>query len=360
MKSKHETLLYINLKTLEENYNYIKSQLPSHTKIIAVVKAFAYGLGDVKIASHLEQLGVDTFWVADFDEGIQLRKGGITSSIIVANPGYKSLDLIFKYQLEPVIYNLRLLNLYCSSKESINIHIKINSGMNRYGFDKDDLPLVLNKLQGFSNITVKSICSHLSCTNDPKKDEFSQQQIKSFDQSYQFITQGLDKDIPRHILNSNGALRFSITKNEWVRLGISLYGGVHHEKLKQIFSLKSTICQIRNIQAGQSVGYQNSFLAQKDMKMAIIPVGYADGLNRKLGHQKGQVLINDAQCCIIGEISMDSFAADVSHIDAIEGDEVIIFSPKYSVSLLAEDLDTIPYEIMATLNRRIKRLYLKE
>ena len=232
--------------------------------------------------------------------------------------------------------------------------------MNRYGFDYHNLPAILDKLRAQTNIKVKSICSHLSSSNDSKKDDFSQQQINQFNQSCQFINQGLKQDIPRHILNSNGALRFSPSQNEWIRLGISLYGGLNHNGLKQIFSLKSTICQIRNIQKGEIVGYQNSFLAPQNMKIAIIPVGYADGLNRKLGNQCGQVMINNCQCSIIGEISMDSFAADVSKVDAQEGDEVIIFSPKYSVSHLAKDLNTIPYEIMATLNRRIKRLYVNE
>ena len=161
-------------------------------------------------------------------------------------------------------------------------------------------------------------------------------------------------------MNSNGAVRFITNSNEWVRLGIALFGGLEHPNLKQIFSLKSIISQTRFIKKGQSVGYQNSFVAGKDMHIAVIPVGYADGLNRKLGNQNGQVFINDTACRIIGDISMDSFVADISEVYAQEGQEVTIFSPKYSVSKLANDLDTIPYEIMATLNRRIKRVYSNE
>ena len=161
-------------------------------------------------------------------------------------------------------------------------------------------------------------------------------------------------------MNSNGTIRFNPGAEEWVRLGIALYGGIEQSELEQIFSLKSIISQLRTVKAGESIGYQNSFVTSEDMQIAIIPVGYADGLNRKLGNKKGRVFINDQSCQIIGEISMDSFAANVSGLDVVEGQEVIIFSPKYSVSQLANDLGTIPYEIMATLNRRIKRVYLNE
>ena len=174
------------------------------------------------------------------------------------------------------------------------------------------------------------------------------------------LENSLGTHIPSHIMNSNGAMRFNADPNEWVRLGIALYGGLEHPNLQQIFSLKSIISQTRFIKKGQSVGYQNSFVAGKDMHIAVIPVGYADGLNRKLGNQKGQVFINDTACRIIGDISMDSFVADISEVYAQEGQEVTIFSPKYSVSKLANDLDTIPYEIMAPLNRRIKRVYSNE
>ena len=356
----HETILLINLDTLEDNFTFLKSKLPDGVKTIAVVKAFAYGLGDIEISKHLEKLGIHAFWVADFEEGLQLRKGGISKAIIVANPGYKSLKTIIKYQLEPVIYNYRLLELYANCKEKISIHLKFNTGMNRYGFEAIDLKKIHTILKKNPQINVESVCSHLSSSNDPNKDDFSEVQIRRFKDICNNLQDSLGKHIPSHIMNSNGTIRFETKSNEWIRLGIALYGGLDHPKLKQIFSLKSVISQIKFIKKGQSIGYQNSFEANKDMHIAVIPVGYADGLNRKLGNQNSQVFINDTACRIIGEISMDSFFADISGVNAVEGQEVTIFNPKYSVSKLAHDLDTIPYEIMATLNRRIKRIYLKE
>ena len=360
MRNIHETILYVNLNILGENLKHLKSKLHNDTKVIAVVKAFAYGLGDVSVAKHLEKIGVYAFWVADFEEGVQLRKGGIISPIIVANPGSKSLESILTYQLEPVIYNQYLLDLYAENKRDISIHLKFNTGMNRYGFNQNEIDEVISKLNHNSNLKVKSICSHLSASNEPLNDVFSKNQMKNFNSIRLKLEKKLNYIIPFHIMNSNGVIRFNTSSNEWVRLGIALYGGIEHPELKQIFSLKSVISQLRNIKSGESVGYQNSFKAYKAMKIAIIPVGYADGLNRKLGNQKSHIFINDRACEIIGEISMDSFAADVTGLNVVEGQEVVIFSPKYSVSKLADNLSTIPYEIMATLNRRIKRVYLKE
>jgi len=360
MTNTHETILYINLNTLESNYNFLKSKLSQDVKIIAVVKAYAYGLGDIEISKHLDQLGVYAFWVADFEEGVQLRKAGITRPIIVANPGFKSINTIIEYQLEPVIYNDRLLDLYANQKKSISIHLKFNTGMNRYGFDQENIDSLIEKINANTHLKVESICSHLSSSNDQSKDEFSKQQLIAFNEICHSLEHALGKKIPSHIMNSNGAIRFNADSSEWVRIGIALFGGLEVPNLTQIFSLKSVISQTRHIQKGQSVGYQNSFVAEKDMQIAIIPVGYADGLNRKLGNQNGQVFIKDSPCRIVGDISMDSFIADISNVNALEGEAVTIFSPKYSVSKLANDLDTIPYEIMATLNRRIKRIYLKE
>ena len=359
MTNTHETILHINLNTLEANFNFLKSKLPDGIKTVAVVKAFAYGLGDIEISKYLEKLGVHAFWVADFEEGVQLRKEEISKPIIVANTGYKNVDTIIQYQLEPVIFNHRLLELYANCKEKVSIHLKFNTGMNRFGFETSDVQKIVSTLKNNPQLSVESICSHLSSSNDSDKDNFSEQQIRQFKDVCKNLEDSLGIHIPSHIMNSNGAIRFGVDSNEWVRLGIALYGGLEQPNLKQIFSLKSIISQIRFIKKGQKVGYQNSFIADKDMHIAIIPVGYADGLNRKLGNQNGQVFIKDNACRIIGDISMDSFIADISAVYAQEGQEVTIFSPKYSVSKLANDLDTIPYEIIATLNRRIKRIYSK-
>ena len=270
------------------------------------------------------------------------------------------MTTVIEHQLDPVIYSHQLLDLYASCNQDISIHLKFNTGMNRYGFNADELDDIIVKLKNNPHLHIASVCSHLSSSNNPSKDELSKKQMKTFDTIRFRLEKEFAKTLPYHLMNSNGAIRFTVTSNEWVRMGIALYGGMEHPNLTQIFSLKSVISQTRYIQKGESVGYQNSFVAEKNMQIGIVPVGYADGLNRKLGQQNGQVFIKDTACRIIGDISMDSFATDISDLEVSEGQEVVIFSPKYSVSQLAHDLDTIPYEIMATLNRRIKRIYLKE
>lgn len=359
MPHNHETILYVDLKQLQKNYSYLKSLIPKNTKTIAVVKAHGYGLGDVEISKKLESLGVNALWVADFEEGVNLRKNGVKVAVIVANPGAKSWQTIIDNQLEPVIYNLRLLSIYIESKTPLNIHLKLNSGMNRYGFDSQELDQLILLLQKNPFLKVSSICSHLSSSNDSSQDEFSKKQINLFEKNYTKIQQGLGYKTDTHILNSNGVLRFDVNDSV-VRLGIALYGISQDSNLKQICSLHSTISQIRNIEKDAKVGYQNAFTAKQAMKIALIPIGYADGINRKLGEGLGSVLIENKICSIIGQVSMDSLMVDVSNTNAQEGDDVVLFNFQHSLQKIADNLGTIPYEIMATLNKRIKRVYLDE
>lgn len=359
MPHNHETILYVDLKQLQKNYRYLKSLIPKNTKTIAVVKAHGYGLGDVEISKKLESLGVNALWVADFEEGVNLRKNGVKVAVIVANPGAKSWQTIIDNQLEPVIYNLRLLSIYIESKTPLNIHLKLNSGMNRYGFDSQELDQLILLLQKNPFLKVSSICSHLSSSNDSSQDGFSKKQINLFEKNYTKIQQGLGYKTDTHILNSNGVLRFDINDSV-VRLGIALYGISQDSNLKQICSLHSTISQIRNIEKDAKVGYQNAFTAKQAMKIALIPIGYADGINRKLGEGLGSVLIENKICSIIGQVSMDSLIVDVSNTNAQEGDDVVLFNFQHSLQKIADNLGTIPYEIMATLNKRIKRVYLDE
>lgn len=359
MPHNHETILYVDLKQLQKNYSYLKSLIPKNTKTIAVVKAHGYGLGDVEISKKLESLGVNALWVADFEEGVNLRKNGVKVAVIVANPGAKSWQTIIDNQLEPVIYNLRLLSIYIESKTPLNIHLKLNSGMNRYGFDSQELDQLILLLQKNPFLKVSSICSHLSSSNDSNQDGFSKKQINLFEKNYTKIQQGLGYKTDTHILNSNGVLRFDVNDSV-VRLGIALYGISQDSNLKQICSLHSTISQIRNIEKDAKVGYQNAFTAKQAMKIALIPIGYADGINRKLGEGLGAVLIENKICSIIGQVSMDSLMVDVSNTNAQEGDDVVLFNFQHSLQKIADNLGTIPYEIMATLNKRIKRVYLDE
>lgn len=352
----NETILHIDLNKLEHNFNYLKSKLKKNTKIIGVVKAFAYGHGDIEISRKLEKLGAYALWVSDFEEGISLRKAGIKSKIIVANPGLKSYEEIIKYSLDIVIYNQRLLDLYASKKNEINIHIEFNSGMNRYGFEAQETANIVEKIKANYHLKLLSICSHLAASDKEEKLEFTINQIAKFKTISKNFELLYGAKIDKHILNSNGVLNFANHQMDVVRLGIGLYGTSTDKNLKQISQLSSVVSQIRDVEKGESVGYGPSFVAPENMKIAIIPIGYADGLNRKFS-SIGSVYINKKECKIIGNISMDSFAVNTSNITIQEGETVEIFGNNLSVNEIAKKINTIPYEIYSTLNRRIKRVY---
>ena len=357
MKTANETILHIDLAKLEQNFNYFKSILNPETQIIAVVKAFAYGHGDIKISKKLEKLGIYALWVSDFEEGVALRLAGIKSKIIVANPGIKSYNEIIKHKLDVVIYTQKLLDLYCSKNDNVNIHIKFNTGMNRYGFDANEVSSITNKINNNSHLKLLSVCSHLAASSNKEKKEFTLSQIKLFKEIiFDFKTKS-KQEFYTHILNSNGVLNFNEHQMEMVRIGIGLYGSNEDENLNQISSLKSVITQIRKVRKGDFIGYDNTFKAERDMKIAIVPVGYADGLNRQFSNAVGSVFIKKAECKIIGKISMDSFAIDISNISTKLGDEVEILGENLHVTTIAKKINTIPYEIYSTLNRRLKRFY---
>ncbi len=360
MSNTNETILEVDLNKLKHNYYYLKSLLKNDCKIIAVVKAFAYGHGDVVISKKLEQLGVDTFWVADFEEGISLREGGIRSKIIIANPGRKSFDDIIKNDLDVVLHNKNLLNFYISKNTNVNVHIKFNTGMNRYGFDIDEIEEISKKLKNNKQLNVVSVCSHLSSADDISKSEATLNQIKLFEKISNQLEKKISRKLDKHILNSSGFLHFPEKMFNVVRLGITLFGAYKSENLLQVSKLKSVISQNRNIKKGSGVGYSAGFEAEKDMNISVVPVGYADGLNRKFGEGTGNVLVNGVLCPIIGNICMDSFIIDTTKVNCNEGDEVEIFGEGNSILNLSENLGTIPYEIYSTLNRRIKRIYISD
>ena len=357
MRVANETILHIDLNKLEQNFNYLKSKLNLETKIIGVVKAFAYGHGDVEVSKKLEQLGVYALWVSDFEEGLILRKSGIKTKIIVASHGIKSYYEIVRYKLDVVLYSHKLLDLYCSNKTKVNIHIKFNTGMNRYGFNANEVESIISKIQNNTHLNLDSICSHLAASDDKNKTDFTLKQIENFKSISQKFELLLCREINKHLLNSHGVLNFTNYHMDSVRLGIGLYGSTTDVNLKQISYFSSIITQTRNLEKGESIGYGTSFIADEKMKMAIVPVGYADGLNRQLSNTIGSVVINNCECAIIGEISMDSFAIDITKCEANEGDLVEIFSDQLTVSEIAKKINTIPYEIYSTLNRRIKRVY---
>ena len=360
MKNSHESILTVDLLKLENNYRFFRKKISNQVNIIAVVKAFGYGHGDIEIALQLERLGVNYFWVADFEEGVVLRKSGIKSKIIVANPGRKSHQHLLEYNLEPVIYNFHLLSVYGKQGLPCTVHIKFNTGMNRYGFEYCDIDAIIKITRSHPNLTISSICSHLAASEDPSKDDFTFSQLNKFDKICTYFSSNYNHNVQKHILNTNGVLRFSEKSYDMVRIGIGLYGLVKNPGIEQIAELKSVIAQIRKIKKNSSIGYNCSYLSNEEKTIAIIPFGYADGLNRRLGKQNGHVLIKNIKCPILGNISMDSCVIDITNVEVEEGDSVEIFGKENSVHSICKQLNTIPYEILANLSRRIKRIYLGE
>ena len=356
MSDFHESLFEINLNYLKENIQFFKGRLKPKTKIIAVVKAHAYGHGDIEISKALEKLNVDALWVADFEEGMELRKNGIKTPIIVANASPKSISQIIEYNLDVVVYNFRLLDELIKSNTKINIHLKFNCGMNRFGFSSDDITSIKSKINNTKFINIVSICSHLSSSRIANNDDQSKSELKRFQQ----IAGSFPKIKYKHILNTSGAMRFSDHQYTAVRIGIGLYGIYNDQNLKQIGKLTSTISQVRIIEKNEIIGYGGMFKSNKKMKIGVVPFGYADGLDRKLGNSNGSLFVNGVGCKILGEISMDSCVIDLTDTKTKEGDRVEIFGINNNIYSICEKAKSIPYEFLSKINRRIKRVYINQ
>lgn len=365
-KRVHETVFEINLNALTNNFNVYRKLVEPKTKIMAMVKAFSYGTGSYEIAKTLAFNQVDYFAVAYADEGVVLRKAGIKTPIMVMNPEKSSFDLILKYNLEPAIYDLSILNdlIKAINGQEIGIHIELDSGMKRLGFDEPQLGDLLAILAQNNHIQIKSILSHLAASEAPEHDAFTQSQIAKFDAFSQKITSVFPYKILRHILNSGGIVRFKNAQFDMVRLGIGLYGidpaSAVQKQLQPIGTLKTVISQIRNISVEESIGYGRRGKVNKPSRIAIVAIGYADGLDRKLSNGNGYMLVNNIKAPIIGSICMDMTMIDVTEINCQEGDEVIVFGGELSIDVLAEKLGTIPYEILTSISQRVKRIYYAE
>ncbi len=367
----HETVLEINLNALIGNLNYYRSQLRPETKVMAMVKAFSYGSGSFEIANVLQYHHIDYLAVAYADEGVELRKAGITVPIMVMNPEEQSFGAIFKYNLEPEIYSFRTLNILLREIESNNVsnktipvHIKLDTGMHRLGFEEKDISELITLLKSEKKIQVRSIFTHLVASEDINEDDFTVQQINKFLNCSDKLKADFGEEILCHVLNSSGISRFNQYQFDMVRLGIGLYGisadGEEQKRLLSVSSLKTTISQIKHLKQGDSVSYNRKWTAKRDTQTATIPVGYADGLNRKLGNEVGFVYIKNQKAPIIGNICMDMCMLDVTGIEVSEGDEVIIFNDSDSIKKLTACLGTIPYEILTNVSRRVKRIYFYE
>ena len=366
----HETLLEVNLDAVVHNLNAFKSKLNPDTKIMAMVKAFSYGTGSYEIANVLQFHHIDYLAVAYADGGVELRKSGITTPVMVMNPEEQSFDAMIRYHLEPEIYSIKVFDAYLDALNKISvsgpvpIHIKVETGMHRLGVEKNQLDLLMDKIDNSPSVFVKSVFSHLAASEDSKHDDFSKQQIERFKDLSGIIANHFDYPIIRHLLNSHGVLRFPEAQFEMVRLGIGIYGVSHFEteqfELKNVSTLKSRISQVKTVQKDETIGYGRKGLVSQEMVIAIIPVGYADGLNRKLGNGKGKLWINGDFAPIVGDICMDMCMVDVTGKNVNEGDEVIVFGEQFSVVQFAKALSTIPYEVLTSISQRVKRVYIHE
>ncbi|MDR6760914.1 alanine racemase [Flavobacterium sp. 2755] len=364
----HETVLEINLDAINHNLNYFKSKLADDVKIMVMVKAFGYGNGGLEIAKLLEHNKVNYLGVAFADEGISLKNGGIKLPIMVLNPESTSFPSIIQYKLEPEIYSIKGLNAFLKIAREKNlkdfpIHIKVDTGMHRLGFEDNTIDELIATLKGNSAVRVQSILSHLATSDDLNHYDFVIKQINLFERLSSKLMTELNINPIRHILNTSGISNFPDAQYNMVRLGIGLYGvsndPLEQKYLENVGTLKSIISQVRTIPTGDSVGYGRRFMAEKETKIATIPIGYADGISRLWGNQVGFVTIKNQKAYIVGSVCMDMLMVDVSHINCKEGDSVIIFGESPTVIEMAEALKTIPYEIMTSISQRVKRVFFR-
>lgn len=368
-EKKHETTLEINLDAITHNLNFYKSKLKPTTKIMVMVKAFGYGNGGFELAKHLEFLNVSYLGVAFADEGIELRKMGIRIPIMVMNPEISSYNSMIAYDLEPEIYSFRGLETFLSIAKSKNlneypIHIKIDTGMHRLGFESVDIDQLVKKLKNNNLIKIQSVFSHLAASDDLNLRDFTLKQISDFSTIYNTINSQLGYQPLKHILNTSGIFHFTDYQFDMVRLGIGLYGFSNSDEelrsLENVSELKSVISQIKIVRKGESIGYSRKFFAHSTMRMATIPIGYADGISRLWGNEKGFVMINQQKAKIVGSVCMDMLMVDVTTINCNEGDEVILFGVQPNITEIATVCQTIPYEIITGISQRVKRIFYKK
>ena len=362
----HETILEIDLNALVDNLNHYRSKLKPETKMVCMVKASAYGAGSYEIAKTLQDHRVDYLAVAVADEGSDLRKAGITSSIIIMNPELTAFKTLFDYKLEPEVYNFHLLNelIKAAEKEGVTnfpIHIKLDTGMHRLGFAPSEIPELIYRLKRQTAVIPRSVFSHLVGSDSTQFDAFTRHQIETFEAASQALQEAFPHKILRHICNTAGIERYPGAQFDMVRLGIGLYGvdPFTNQMLHNVSTLKTTILQIRDVPQEDSVGYSRKGRLNRDSRIAAIPIGYADGLNRHLGNGNAYCLVNGQKAPYVGNICMDVCMIDVTDIDCKEGDKVIIFGDDLPVTVLSEVLGTIPYEILTSVSTRVKRIYFQ-
>jgi Alr-MurF fusion protein len=360
----HETTLTINLNNLYKNYNYYRKKVPKKAKILIMIKAAGYGTGLIKIAKKLSNINVDFLGVAYTDEGIQIRKKKIDTPILVMNVEKNSINDLIDHQLTPSIYNFSQLDdftrvLITKNISSYPVHIKLNTGMNRLGFNESELDDLMNYISSQPEIRITGIFSHLFNSDDEKNNEVTLMQIKNFTNYSSFIEKRLGYSTLKHILNSSGIERYNEASFDMVRLGLGIYGISTNYSLNNVASLETTISHTRDISKNENIGYGIN-PAKKAINIAIIPIGYADGFSRVLGNGKGKVIINGKIAPTIGNICMDMTMIDISNISAKAGDKVEIFGENGKIQDLAKEMNSIPYEVLSSISERVVRIYTED
>ena len=364
----HETILEVNLNAVVENLNHFRSYMKPETKMICMVKADAYGAGAIEVSKTLQDHRVDYLAVAVADEGVILRKNGITSNIMIMNPEMTAFKTMFDYDLEPEVYSFRLMDalIKAAEKEGITnypVHIKLDTGMHRLGFDPvKDIDELIMRLKHQNAIIPRSVFSHFVGSDSDDFDTFSAHQFELFDVASKKLQSSFDHKILRHIDNSAGIEHFPERQLDACRLGLGLYGVDSRDNhiINTVSTLKTTILQLRHVPKEETVGYSRKGVLTRDSVIAAIPIGYADGLNRHLGRGKGYCLVNGQKASYVGNICMDVALIDVTDIPCKEGDTVEIFGEHLPVTVLSDILDTIPYEVLTGVSNRVKKVYYQD
>lgn len=366
----HESVLEVNLDAVVHNYNCYRSAVKPSTGIVCMVKASGYGAGSYELAKTLQSQGAAYLAVAVLDEGVDLRKAGITMPIMVLNPKVVNYKTLFSYRLEPEIYSFDILDEIMREAEKYGIedypvHIKLDTGMHRLGFLEGDIPELVAKLANQRFVSPRSVFSHLAAADCPEMDDYTMEQFAIFDRCCDKLQGGFKHHILRHILNSTGITRFPEHQCDMVRLGICLYGiptldDGSQSSLRPVSALHTVIISIKEWDAGTTIGYSRRGVLKRRSRVATIPVGYADGINRHLGNGHASFLVNGHRCPTVGNICMDVCMIDVTDADCSVGDSVEIFGPNISVCEIADTLDTIPYEVLTSVSSRVKRVYFRE
>ena len=367
----HETILEVNLNAVVDNLNYYRSFLKPETKLVCMVKADAYGAGAVEVAKTLQEHRVDYLAVAVADEGVTLRRNGITQNIMIMNPEMTAFKTMFDYDLEPEVYSFRLMDalIHAAEQQGITgwpVHIKLDTGMHRLGFDPEkDIDKVIQRLRGQNAIIPRSVFSHFVGSDSDDFDNFSAMQFEKFDKASRRLQAAFSHKILRHIDNSAAIQHFPERQLDMCRLGLGLYGYDPREErassLRPVSTLKTTILQLRNVPKEETVGYSRKGVLTRDSLIAAIPIGYADGLNRHLGRGACYCLVNGQKAPYVGNICMDVAMIDVTDIaDVHEGDQVEIFGEHLPATVLSDVLQTIPYEVLTSVSNRVKKVYFQD